>query len=55
MPWYDYKTAIEGLAEEEPWLPRMVELREAVERTPPVAESFGDDFASLGLSVTRMD
>lgn len=58
MSWVHYRTALEGLAEEEPWLPTMVELREGVEREPPDEEpSFAterDAFAKMGLKVQEM-
>jgi hypothetical protein len=57
MPWWAYRTWIEGLRWEQPWLPR-VEMVEVKDRdTPDEGPNFENDrdaFAKMGLSVTEM-
>lgn len=48
MPWWAHAMAVEGLAEEKPWLPRQVELVEGVDRSDPV-EDVPDEGVFVGV------
>lgn len=51
MPWWAYRQAEEGLAWEQPWLPRVevVEVPDRPSGETPVSSS--DDLAALGFDV----
>ena len=45
MPWFDYLTAIEGLAEEKPWAPQPVALIDGERYEGPLPFDGADELA----------
>lgn len=51
MPWWAHMMAVEGLAEERPWLPGQVEMVEGVDRSDPLEVYDADPVSDAGVFV----